>query len=486
MAEGTTTTLADTLLDDLDDLSDGDEDNEELEGEQNDQKLELAGGDAEQTSIRTQPSPSYLQDSGLQSHLAAFRKNPEDNNLIIASNKFLTQLATELTTAHQNLVDAYNHKFPELTDLVRDPLRYKNAVQQIGNEMDVTMIDMSSILTPNQIITISVASSTTSGRPLTAAEMQTVQNAAKLMEDLWEVQAELTGLVEDRMTDWAPNTSALVGSAIAAQLISMAGGLAELSRIPSCNLQVLGQVKATDRAGLSSLATKPHTGILHECQLVQAVPSHLHKKALKMVAAKLALAIRCDFVNVNTGRTRSSASGEKFRAEIEERTQKWQAPDKAQTLKALPKPDLTVKKRRGGKRMRRLKERFEETALMKQANTRAFSSQTGEYGDDAMGLTLGMLDNMEGAGGAVRKTSEKRKMRHANTKASRKRQAQMEKASASVAAGEASGMASSMVFTPVQGMELVDPTANRKRVEDANKNWFSKNAGFQSALPKSK
>jgi hypothetical protein len=37
------------------------------------------------------------------------------------------------------------------------------------------------------------------------------------------------------------------------------------------------------------------------------------------------------------------------------------------------RPDLTIKKRRGGKRMRRLKERFEETAMMKQANTRAFS-----------------------------------------------------------------------------------------------------------------
>jgi U4/U6 small nuclear ribonucleoprotein PRP31 len=475
MADGTTTTLADTLLDDLDDLSDGEE--EEVDDNQEHQ-LDGDGNDNIKAAS-TSKQPSYLQDAGLQAHLAAFRKNPQDNNLIIASNKYLIQLATTLTTAHENLVDAYNPKLPELADLVRDAHRYKNAVQQIGNEMDVTTVDLSDILTPNQIITISVASSTTSGRPLADLELAVVHDTAKHMEDLWEVQEDLTKLVENRMSDWAPNTSALVGSALAAQLISMAGGLAELSRIPACNLQVLGQVKATDRAGLSSLSTKPHAGILHDCDLVQAVPSHLHKKALKMVAAKLALAIRCDCVNVQTGRTRSAASGEQFRAGIEERTQKWQAPDKAQTLKALPKPDLTVKKRRGGKRMRRLKERFEETELMKQANTRAFSSQTGEYGDDAMGLTLGMLDNMEGAGGAVRKKTEKRKMGHANTKASRKRQAQMAKASSS-----SNGLASSMVFTPLQGMELIDPTVNLKRVEDANKNWFSKNAGFQSALPR--
>jgi len=139
------------------------------------------------------------------------------------------------------------------------------------------------------------------------------------------------------------------------------------------------------------------------------------------------------------------------------------------------RPDLTTKKRRGGKRIRRLKERFEETELMKQANKRVFSKETGEYGDDAMGLTLGMLDTKEG--GNLRIATEKRKMRQANTKASRKRAIQM-------SSGATNGLASSMVFTPVQGLELVNPDAQRDRVREANQKWFSQNAGFESALPK--
>jgi len=132
--------------------------------------------------------------------------------------------------------------------------------------------------------------------------------------------------------------------------------------------------------------------------------------------------------------------------------------------------------------MRRLKERYEETALMKQANTRAFSTQAGEYGDDAMGKTLGLLDTAEvAAGGALRKnTAEKRKIKFANTKASRKKAAQMQQSA------NTSGLASSMVFTPVQGMELVNPEANRDRVREANQKWFSNSAGFESALPKPK
>lgn len=128
--------------------------------------------------------------------------------------------------------------------------------------------------------------------------------------------------------------------------------------------------------------------------------------------------------------------------------------------------------------MRRWKERFEETAMMKQANTRAFSSQQGEYGDDAMGITMGLLDTAD-SGGAIRKVSEKRKVRQANTKASRKRAMTMAQQ-----AKNKDGLASSVVFSQSTSMELVNPDANKDRVKAANRKWFSDNAGFQSALPK--
>jgi U4/U6 small nuclear ribonucleoprotein PRP31 len=141
------------------------------------------------------------------------------------------------------------------------------------------------------------------------------------------------------------------------------------------------------------------------------------------------------------------------------------------------RPDLAVKKRRGGKRMRRWKERFEETSLMKQANTRAFSSAHGEYGDDAMGITMGLLDTAD-SGGNIRKTTEKRKMRQANTQASRKRATQLAQQ-----AKNKDGLASSVVFSQSTSMELVNPDANKDRIREANRKWFKDNAGFQSALP---
>lgn len=121
--------------------------------------------------------------------------------------------------------------------------------------------------------------------------------------------------------------------------------------------------------------------------------------------------------------------------------------------------------------------------MMKQANTRAFSAQAGEYGDDSMGLTRGLLDTEDATlGGAVRRQTEKRKVRQANTKASRKKAAQME--ASAKRHSQSNGLASTVTFTSTVGMELVNPDAQKEKVRQANQKWFSQNAGFQSALPK--
>ena len=58
-----------------------------------------------------------------------------------------------------------------------------------------------------------------------------------------------------------------------------------------------------------------------------------------------------------------------------------------------------------------------------------------------------------------------------------------------MSSGATNGMASSLVFTPTQGIELINPMAAQeraKKVEEANKKWFSQNSGFASAIPKPK
>jgi U4/U6 small nuclear ribonucleoprotein PRP31 len=362
--EATSYTLADALLDDLDDLSDV-EDQPTEEGKDGDQNsLEpteddnISGGDMALPKSSTavgdgKAVPRFLENQSLQKHMVTIREvqpsgtsstkeeREQEHQLIVLSNKYLASLAEELARTHGQLCEAYEPKFPELEEIIPNPVQYTKAVRVIGNEMDMTRVNdaLNEFLASNQIITLSVAGSTTSGRLLTGSELETIGMIASYIEDIIKVQDKLTQFIERRMEGLAPSVCALIGSSVAARLVGLAGGLAELSKIPACNLQVLGQVRqnSTSRAGLSAVHSKPHQGVLSECDLVKRCPQHLQKKALKTVAAKLALAARCDFVNVDTGRSRSAASGSLFRMEIEAKVEKWQEPDKAPTLKALPK-----------------------------------------------------------------------------------------------------------------------------------------------------
>jgi U4/U6 small nuclear ribonucleoprotein PRP31 len=525
----------------------------ELDNEQQEEDEEESGALNHHQEKKQPTRPLLLEDTKLQHHLELLRQlgrqqqqqkisnlqndnhnnNNNNNNvhknkiddemnnsyqLIVTSNKFLSQLTNEYQRAYSTLCRAYHPKFPELEELIVDPKKFRQTVSIIGNqEMDMTKIineELANILSSNQIITISVAGSTTSGRNLSTAEWAIVESSCIYMDRVEEVKKELSTFLEQKMESLVPNVCAIVGPTLAARLLALAGGIGELAKLPACNLQVLGQLKhsALSRAGLSTYHTRPHMGILAECDIIQRCPIHLQRRALKLVASKIVLAARCDYIHVETGRRttttaadhhqqqqQQAAVAQQFLREISTKIAKWEEPDKAPVIKALPKPDMETKRRRGGKRIRKLKEQFEATDMLKQANKRAFSKNVGEYGDDAMGLTLGMLEMKEGGSGGIhhtlRQPIEKRKLRQANTKASRKRVAATNStpyptppgfAATSIVGGRtsSSGLASSMVFTPVQGLELINPDANKERVREANRKWFSETTGFLSALPR--
>lgn len=105
----------------------------------------------------------------------------------------------------------------------------------------------------------------------------------------------------------------------------VAGGLTNLSKMPACNLMLLGAQRKT-LSGFSSTSLLPHTGYIYHCDVVQSLPpvsinlfaftyllfiafiwsflfrisyiflcfQDLRRKAARLVAAKCTLAARVD------------------------------------------------------------------------------------------------------------------------------------------------------------------------------------------------
>ncbi|CAO3611396.1 unnamed protein product [Cunninghamella echinulata] len=400
------------------------------------------------------------QDKSSTTRITGSSEDDEEYRLIILANSMTTEIDNELQTVHKYIRDHYAPKFPELESLVLNVLDYARTVKKIGNEMDITNIDLRSILPSATIMVVTVTATTTAGKPLKEEEWERTSEACDMALALDDARRKIINYVASRMTIIAPNLSHVVGSATAAQLLSAAGGLKEFCKIPGCNVQVLGNNRKTS-VGFSVVTANPHGGgFIAQSPLVLAIPQDLRRKATKIIAGKAALAGRVDF-------SRESPNGElgkKMREDIDQKLEKLQEPPPTKNIKALPVPDEGPKKRRGGKRVRRQKEAYAMTELRAARNRMTFGEAEVEvgYGDETEGL--GMAAKQLG------------KIRASQIDQRTKVKAPKLKSFNNSSGIQTSGLASSLSFTPVQGIELIDPTAAAERVKKANEKYFGDGA----------
>jgi nucleolar protein 56 len=117
--------------------------------------------------------------------------------------------------------------------------------------------------------------------------------AAEIMS-LADARTALAKEVSARACEVMPNTSALIGGLVAARLLSHAGGLKELSRLPASGIQVLGARTALF-AHIRTHAPAPKHGIIFQHRRVHNAPREVRGRVARVLAGKLAIAARLDF-----------------------------------------------------------------------------------------------------------------------------------------------------------------------------------------------
>lgn len=291
-------------------------------------------------------------DSNISSQGFVLEDDPE-YQLIVECNALSVDIENEIIIIHNFIRDKYRLKFPELESLVHHPIDYARVVKKIGNEMDLTLVDLEGLLPSAVIMVVSVTASTTSGKPLPEEILQKTIDACDRALALDSAKKMVLNFVESRMGYIAPNLSAIVGSAVAAKLMGTAGGLAALAKMPACNVQLLG-AKKKNLAGFSTATSQFRVGYIEQTEIFQSTPPPLKMRACRLIAAKSTLAARVDSTRGDpTGKT-----GRVFKDEILKKIEKWQEPPPAKQPKPLPVPDSEPKKKRGGRRLRKMKERY--------------------------------------------------------------------------------------------------------------------------------
>lgn len=401
--------------------------------------------------------------------------------LIVDANNMAVEIENEINVIHKFVRDKYQNRFPELESLVPNALEYLQTVQELGNNLERAKNNekLQDILPQATIMVVSITASTTQGQLLSDDELKFIYEACDMAMELNDMKLKIYEFVESRMSFIAPNLSVIAGASIAAKLMGLAGGLTNLSKMPACNVEVLGSQRKT-LGGFSSRAAMPHTGFVFYTDIVQNTPPELRRKAARLVANKCTIASRVDASHASSDGT----IGREFRDKIERQLDKLQEPPPVKQVKPLPAPIDQPQKRRGGKRVRKMKERLAKTELRKQYNRMNF----GEIEDDAYQADLGFTSGQLGKTGTGRirapQVDEKTKVRISKALQKNLQKHQQTYGGSTTVRKQVSGTASSVAFTPLQGLEIVNPQAAEAKVNEANAKYFSNTSGFLSVMKK--
>lgn len=242
----------------------------------------------------------------------------------------------------------YGLHFPELNKLIDEHRTYIRLVKELGLRKNYTQENLQKTgFPPERVKELEESAKTSMGANIAEEDMEPLQKFASITLKLYQLRRELEEYIDESMKETAPNIRGLVGSLLGARLISLAGSLEELARMPASTIQVLGAEKALFRA-LRTGARPPKHGVLFQYPAIHGSPRWQRGKIARAVAGKLAIAARIDAFSGEYMADELKADLEK---RIEEIKRKYPKPPKRKKPEKVKK--IKMHKKRKEKRKRK-------------------------------------------------------------------------------------------------------------------------------------
>ena len=326
------------------------------------------------------------------------------NKYIIILNKYISEGITVLK-------ELYSPYFPELPTIVTNSFEYVKSIKVIEenkdllkNESKIGLKQLRQELSflPNNVLmalTFMLSSSNVINSNNNSSDINLKNKYEKVLE-LFQEKNTLLNFISNNMKYLAPNLTLLLGAEISAKLVTEAGGLQELARTPSGNILNMGRHEL-NLEGFSTM-NKFNNGYLTELKEYKDAIDSMKIKVLRRYSNKTALAARKDaFINKNKkkGNEKEEKYGDDLKKLIEEKVEKIKNDVQPILKKPLPRPDDKPSRKRGGKRVRGIKKKFELTEVRKLRNRMKFGEPEAEYRDTGIGF--GML-GVGGIGSSLR------------------------------------------------------------------------------------
>ncbi|KAI5439942.1 putative nucleolar protein 5-1 [Lathyrus oleraceus] len=236
------------------------------------------------------------------------------DTMIVQAIGLLDDLDKELNTYAMRVREWYGWHFPELTKIIQDNIQYARSVKLMGDRINAAKLDFSEILTEEVEAEVKEAAVISMGTEIGELDLSNIRELCDQVLSLSEYRAQLYDYLKSRMNTIAPNLTAMVGELVGARLIAHGGSLINLAKQPGSTVQILGAEKALFRALKTKHAT-PKYGLIYHASLIGQAAPKFKGKISRSLAAKTALAIRCDAL----GDGQDNTMGLENRAKLEAR-----------------------------------------------------------------------------------------------------------------------------------------------------------------------
>ena len=220
--------------------------------------------------------------------------------MVIQAVGLLDDLDKELNNYAMRLREWYGWHFPEVGKILPDNLTYAKVILKMGMRTNAKNIEFGTdLLTPEDEAHIKEAAEISMGSEISTEDELNIKELCNQIIFLTEYRQTLTEYLRTRMMTIAPNLTTMVGELVAARLISHAGSLISLAKMPGSTIQIFGAEKALFRA-LKTKSQTPKYGLIYHASIVGQANPKIKGKISRSLASKCALCIRVDALGENT------------------------------------------------------------------------------------------------------------------------------------------------------------------------------------------
>ncbi len=198
---------------------------------------------------------------------------------ILQAIRAIDDLTKTINLMSERLHEWHGINFPELAKLVPES-KYPELISKFGNRR--TMIESGEVMFDDSM-----------GSEITARDSEALKLLAGSILTTVKAKKEMEEYVQAKMEEVAKNTAHIAGPLIGARLISLAGGLDRLSRLPSSTVQLLGAEKAMFKH-LKDKARPPKHGVIFQHPIIHRAPTWQRGKIARAFASKISIATKVD------------------------------------------------------------------------------------------------------------------------------------------------------------------------------------------------